>query len=125
MSLFKLHNIIVVRAENGVMYPVPYDFDYSGVVEARYAIPSAGLNLPTVRERLYRGPCVTQDDLTPLLGRLRGMRDDLLGLYDKVPSLDEGYRKGAKNYLDGFFKILEKPGDTKKAFIEGCHRKTM
>jgi hypothetical protein len=125
MSLFKLHNIIVVRAADGVMYPVPYDFDYSGVVNARYAIPAKTLNLSTVRERLYRGPCLTQEDLAPILARLQRMRDDLLGLYDTVPSLDDSYRKGAKSYLDGFFKIIEKPGDAKKAFVEGCNRKTM
>ncbi|HUR32640.1 MAG TPA: hypothetical protein VM032_02525 [Vicinamibacterales bacterium] len=125
MSLAKLHNIITVRAGTGVVYPVPYDFDYSGVVNARYAIPAKALNLPTVRERLYRGPCLTQEDLTPFLTRLKGMREGILSLYDSVPELDQGYRKDAKNYLDEFFKIIDKPGDAKRAFIDGCNRKTM
>jgi hypothetical protein len=125
MSLYKLHNIILVRAANGVTYPVPYDFDYSGVVNARYAVPAQALNLATVRDRLYRGPCLTQEDLTPILARFQAMRDNIMSLYDSIPALDSGYRKDAKNYLDGFFKILEKPGDVKRAFIDGCNRKTM
>ena len=48
MSLAKLHNIILVRASNGTVYPVPYDFDYSGLVNARYAVPAKALNLPTI-----------------------------------------------------------------------------
>jgi hypothetical protein len=125
MSLFKLHNIITVRAANGIVYPVPYDFDYSGVVNARYAIPAKALNLPTVRERMYRGPCLTQDTLTPILTRVAGMRETVLSLYDSIADLDQGYRKDAKNYLEGFFKIIEKPGEAKRAFIDGCNRKTM
>ena len=125
MSLLKLHNIILVRASTGIVYPVPYDFDYSGVVNARYAVPAKALELPTVRERLYRGPCLTQDELSPVLASLGGMRENIMSLYDSIPSLDSGYRKDAKGYLDGFFKIIEKPGDAKRAFIDGCTRKAM
>jgi len=125
MSLLKLHNIILVRASTGIVYPVPYDFDYSGVVNARYAVPAKALNLATVRERLYRGPCLTQTDLAPFLARLGGMRENIMSLYDSVPDLESGYRKDARGYLDGFFKIIDKPGDAKRAFIDGCDRKAM
>ncbi|MEQ1728518.1 MAG: hypothetical protein ABL982_09055 [Vicinamibacterales bacterium] len=125
MSLAKLHNIILVRASNGSVYPVPYDFDYSGLVNARYAIPAKVLNLATVRERLYRGPCLAEENLAPYLTRTRGMRDAVVGLYDQIPNLDAGYRKDARGYLDQFFKIIEKPGDAKRAFIDGCKRSTM
>ena len=125
MSLLKLHNLILVRSSSGITYPVPYDFDYSGVVNARYAVPAQALNLATVRERLYRGPCLTQQDLAPFLTRLGGMREDIMSVYDGVPELDAGYRKDARSYLDGFFKIIEKPGDAKRAFIDGCNRKGM
>lgn len=125
VSLLKLHNLILVRSATGVVYPVPYDFDYSGVVNARYAVPAKQLELATVRERLYRGPCLTQQDLTPFLTRLGGMRENIMSLYDTVPALDNGYRKDARNYLDDFFKIIGKPGDAKRAFIDGCNRKGM
>jgi hypothetical protein len=125
MSLLKLHNLILVRSSSGITYPVPYDFDYSGVVNARYAVPAQALNLATVRERLYRGPCLTQQDLAPFLTRLGGMREDIMSVYDGVPELDAGYRKDRRSYLDGFFKIIEKPGDAKRAFIDGCNRKGM
>jgi hypothetical protein len=125
MSLVKLHNIILVRAATGVVYPVPYDFDYSGLVNARYALPAKALNLSNVRERLYRGPCLKAEELAPLLARMQGQRDAIMALYDTVPALDEGYRKDARGYLDQFFKIIEKPGDVKRAFIDGCNRGTM
>ena len=106
-------------------YPVPYDFDYSGLVNARYAVPAKLLNLPTVRERLYRGPCVTEETLTPHLTRMRAMREAVMAIYDQIPNMDAGYRKDARGYLEQFFKIIEKPGDAKRAFIDGCKRATM
>lgn len=125
MSLAKLHNIVLVRAANGTVYPVPYDFDYSGVVNARYAVPAEALNLPTVRERLYRGPCLKPEDLAPYLTRLKGMREPILALYDTIPQLDQGYRKDAKGYLDQFFKMIDSPGDVRRAFLDRCSRATM
>ena len=53
------------------------------------------------------------------------MRDGVLALYDQIPNLDAGYRKDARGYLEQFFKIIEKPGDAKRAFIDGCKRGTM
>ncbi|MGC4082347.1 MAG: hypothetical protein QM736_09640 [Vicinamibacterales bacterium] len=117
--------MIAVRAANGTVYPVPYDFDYSGIVNARYAVPAAALNLPTVRERMYRGPCLKAEELTPYLSPLQGMRASILGVYDTVPGLDADYRNDARHYLDGFFRMLEKPGDVKRAFLDGCSRATM
>ena len=120
MSVFKLHNIKLVRASSGAVYPVPYDFDYSGLVNARYAVPAAALNLSTVRERVYRGPCRPLEQLAPSLEKMRGLRDAVLGVYDHVPGLDAGYRRDAKGYLDQFFRTLDKPGDVKKAFLDSC-----
>ena len=54
------------------------------------------------------------------------MRENIMSLYDSIPALENGYRKDAKSYLDSFFKIIEKPGDAKRAFIDGCNnRKAM
>lgn len=125
MSLAKLHNIILVRASNGTVYPVPYDFDYSGLVNARYAVPAKALNLPTVRERLYRGPCMTEENIAPYLTRMRSLRDGVMALYDQIPGLDPGYRKDARGYLDQFFRIIDKPGDARRAFVDSCKRSTM
>ena len=125
MSLAKLHNIILVRASNGTVYPVPYDFDYSGLVNARYAVPAKALNLPTVRERLYRGPCMTEENIAPYLTRMRSLRDGVMALYDQIPGLDPGYRKDARGYLDQFFRIIDRPGDARRAFVDSCKRSTM
>ena len=40
---------------------MPYDFDYSGLVNTDYAIPYEGLGLKSVRERRYVGICRSED----------------------------------------------------------------
>ena len=42
---------------------MPFDFDYAGLVDAHYAVTAKALNLPSVRERLYRGPCQSEAEL--------------------------------------------------------------
>ena len=43
--------------------PVPYDFDYSGFVNAPYATPPAGFTTQNVRQRVYRGYCTPRAHL--------------------------------------------------------------
>jgi hypothetical protein len=122
VSITSLHNVIVVRLRDGTSYLVPYDFDYSGVVDAQYAVPASTLRLSSVRERLYRGPCHTPEALEPVLQRFRAARSELLAVYDAVPSLKPGYVAEAKKYLDQFFRTIDNPASVKRSFIDGCDR---
>jgi hypothetical protein len=124
VSLYRLHNIRLVRDPAGHTYPVPYDFDYSGLVNARYAIPDKQFNLASVRERLYLGPCRTPEELEPVLARFRSVREPVLALYDRVPNLDAGYRKDARGYLEQFFRLIDRPENVKRTFVDACRRRT-
>ncbi len=63
MSVITFHNVVAVQMPTGVVHPVPYDFDYSGLVNASYAAPAPGLGITTVRDRLFRGPCRTAEEM--------------------------------------------------------------
>src|SRR5205823_11076206 len=54
MSIVTQHNFKFVQLPDGSVYPIPYDFDYSGLVDAAYALPPPGLHITTVRDRVYR-----------------------------------------------------------------------
>jgi hypothetical protein len=123
VSIRSLHNIRAVLKPDGTRYPVPYDFDYSGVVDAAYAEPNPMLSLASVRTRLYLGPCHPPGVLNAYVGILRGKRETLLTVYDTVPMLTPKYREDAKQYLDGFFRGTATPGGVKKAFIDGCGKR--
>src|SRR6476620_1912810 len=126
MSMYLLHNVVLVQTPKKTVYPVPYDFDYSGLVDARYAIPAKQFNITSVRDRIYRGPCRSAAELQTFFEKFNELKPKIMAIFDSVPGMDAGYRKDAQKYLEGFYSTISKPGDGKKAFIdEGNNRAGM
>jgi hypothetical protein len=121
-SIIALHNVIMLDDAKGVRYTVPYDFDYSGLVNAHYAVPFKGLGLVSVQDRLYRGPCKTEAELEPALKPFREKKEELLALPASLTTLglDDGSRKYTEKYLGEFFEIIGNPGKLKKNLVTGC-----
>ena len=123
-SLYALHNIRLVRTPAKKVYLVPYDFDLSGLVHTSYAIPDRALGIQSVRDRLYRGPCLTPAALESVLDPFRVRRAEMIALYDSIPELDGDSRRDAKDYLDSFYRSIDRQGDVKRTFIDGqCSKK--
>ena len=118
-SLWSLHNVRMMLSPDGRYVPVPYDFDWSGVVYARYAKPDPRLGIKTVQDRLYRGPCVTAADLAPVFAKFNENRAAIAALYARLP-LDEGYRRRAADYYQEFYEIIGDPRQVKREIIESC-----
>ena len=122
VSILKLHNVKLIVNQARTIYPVPYDFDFSGLVGAPYAHPDPKLGIATVQDRLYRGPCRSEAELEPILGRFRGQKAEIMALYDSLPDLTPSSRKQARSYLEEFYSIVERKDRVKKAFVDGCVR---
>jgi hypothetical protein len=54
VSILRLHNVKLMVNQARTIVPVPYDFDFSGLVDAPYANPDPKLGIVSVRERSYR-----------------------------------------------------------------------
>lgn len=80
--------------------PVPYDFDFSGLVNAPYAVAPDGKT--SVRDRNYQGFCVHNGEALAMAATFRSQREPLLAVLGQVP-LDEPVRRRAAAFLDGFF----------------------
>src|SRR5687767_14734033 len=119
-SLAALHNVRLVRQQNGNYLPVLYDMDFTGLVSTKYSIPDSRLGIRSVKDRLYRGPCKEPQELAAFLGTYRDNKDAILKLYDETPGLDARYRNDAKNWLTQWFKLLDSPRDAKWMFKDNC-----
>jgi hypothetical protein len=119
-SILTLHNVVILRDARGVRYAVPYDFDYSGLVAAHYAVPAKELGLASVRDRLYRGPCKTEGEVEQALQPFKDKRAELRALPASLPDLDDGHRKSTEKYLDEFFELIGRPDRVKKLFVTDC-----
>ena len=86
---------------------VPYDFDYSGLVDAPYAVPPEGLPINDVRQRNYRGYCLHLAQARALAAQLSSRRGEFLGLFATIPGLSPGTQAKAAGYLQGFFADVD------------------
>jgi hypothetical protein len=115
------HNIVPYQRADGMLVPVPYDFDSSGIVNAPYALPDQRLKINTVRERLYRGTrCEPAVDLEPRFAKFDAVRPQLLELFSTSSGLDSGVARGATSYVEGFFAVRADPKKVERAFRSGC-----
>jgi hypothetical protein len=96
------------RASTGLV-TVPYDFDLSGLVDAPYALPPAGINVSNVRVRLYRGFCADNDQAQAFAASLSERRVSIIAILDQTPQLSDSNRKKADDYLGAFFDQIGSP----------------
>ena len=120
MSIWTLHNVRLVQKPNRTLMAVPYDFDLSGFVHAPYAIPDRRLGLRSVVDRMYRGPCRTTDEFDGAAAAFRAKRADMLALVDSMRDLEPAMRGEVKEYVEGFFRTIDKPESIKTSFVDGC-----
>jgi hypothetical protein len=119
-SIMALHNVKLVQTRALTIYPVTYDFDYSGLVNTGYGAVDKRLGLSSVRERLYRGPCKTMQEFTPVLDRITAKKGEVLALIDQIPDMKPPRRNDARTYLGEFFSTASNPGKAKRAFVDNC-----
>lgn len=114
------HNIRLIYqkdTQKDYPYPVPYDFDYCGIVNAEYAVPPDMLNLENIRQRLYRGYPRTMEELTKTLDIFREKKEKIYSLIKGFELLNTFSRKEMIKYLDEFYDTINDPKEVKSVFI--------
>jgi hypothetical protein len=119
-SIWTLHNVVIVTDKTRKFYPVPYDFDLSGMVHAPYAAPDPRLSLRSVTDRLYRGPCRTLEEFSAAAEPFRARKNEMLAAIDAVGELSMTHRNEMKDYLESFFRRIDTPQSIKRTFVDGC-----
>ena len=119
-SAFGQHNIALLRTANGRVIPLPYDFDFSGLVYTKYGAPPPGLGLTSQRQRLYRGICHPDLNWDALFQKFIDTREQVFGLLDSTPGLSRRSQKSTRRYLQEFYEIIESPEQRHKKIIDAC-----
>jgi len=102
-SMPGLHNVTVYRQAD-TLRAVPYDFDWSGTINAVYARPDARLHILSVRTRVYRGICQEDSVIAPVLERFEALRDSISTVYRAVPGLEPRNVERAIHYYGEFYE---------------------
>lgn len=115
------HNIDLIQEQPGIPpVPVPYDFDWCGLVDSPYAVPSEKLDLRNVRERLFRGICRTEQELDPVFNEFRNLEEKVYGLIGSLPRFQDDEKERTLEYIREFYRILESPPAVRREFINNC-----
>ena len=104
----------------GLITPVPYDLDSSGLVNAHYAAPPAALRVRDVTDRLYRGFCAHNGEVPGVLQEFRALQPQFMAMIENEPRLNERTRKEASRYLADFYEELETDKDVQRKLIGNC-----
>jgi hypothetical protein len=121
-SVPESHNIALFRHGNGTVFAIPYDFDYSGLVNAEYAEPPDFLHLRTVRSRKFRGFCWPGMDWDGIFSRFVAIRPEMIRLLEDLPGLGRGRVRDTTWYLNRFYETIESPRKRQRAIIDACRQ---
>lgn len=119
------HNVKLLKlkdAQKIYPIPVPYDFDYSGIVDALYAIPGETLGLKSVKERYFLGPCRDAGSYQETIKSFQNRKVEIYELVSSFEYLSEKQRKTVINYLDEFFKGVQNPGYVENFILSTCQK---
>ncbi len=107
-SIAMNRNLKMVKPLDGKNWkPVPYDFDFSGLVDASYALPNVQLGLSSIQDRLYLGMPITDTELEYLFSYFRSKKDALIQVVKECEPLSRSGRNEVINYLEGFFLRID------------------
>ncbi len=123
-SVPKRHNVKIFsqinseRPDLGMI--VPYDFDYTGLVNADYAIPVEELGIESVRERLYVGICRSEETFINALKEFSDKKEEFFRVINEFPYLNERSKREVIQYLNGFFKEFDKRNTIVYQLLKDC-----
>jgi hypothetical protein len=101
---------------------IPYDFDYTGFVNAHYAVPPEGLGIQNVRQRMYLGMCRDDNAYLNALKEFRDKKDSFYRIINEFTLLNERDRKDLTKFLDEFYAEIEKNNSILKSFANTCKK---
>ncbi len=120
-SIKALHNITLLEmATFAPPIPVPFDFDFSGFVDAPYALPAEHLPISSVKERHYNGYCRTDQEFNEVFGYFISKKDTIEKTIETFYYLPEKQRSDLRKYIDDFFDTIQSETKRKSKIVSKC-----
>ncbi|MFT4668094.1 MAG: hypothetical protein ACI8YQ_001640 [Polaribacter sp.] len=109
-NLSKQHNLklLVEDGKYGPL-PVPYDFDFAGLVDAPYAKPYPTLPIKNVKQRFFQYRGKKNADFSPTYDLFNTKKAEIMRLHTDFNLLDESVKREMTSYLSAFFDLIEAP----------------
>ncbi len=117
-SIPNRHNLGFIAAPqySGIV-PVPYDFDYSGLVQTSYAVPHESLPIKSVGERYFQGRNVTEEEALAAARFFISKRKEIIERCTTTSHLEDKTKKAVERFLVYFFEQIEDEKRVKRIFV--------
>lgn len=104
----------------GEIYAVPYDFDFSALVNAAYSKPrGAGEEAPASR-RYYKGICFTEEQFKEAFEFFRQRKPVFISIINNQELLSKSNRRHILNYINEFYAIIRSRYLFKENILSVC-----
>jgi hypothetical protein len=100
--------------------PVPYDFDFTGFVNAHYATPNETFPIGSVKERYFVGPCRDRASYDSAIAAMQAVRDEIESTIWAFDYLNEEDRFDMIGYVESFFNTAENERFIDREISETC-----
>ena len=117
------HNSLLIGASGSSsanLVPVPYDWDFSGLVDTPYATAPDSIRVSSVRQRRYRGFCRFNAEARAAIASVRAQQAPLMATFAAVPGMDPRTVKKATGYLGGFFADIATDAGAEAKLLKTC-----
>ena len=121
----EMHNMELFQRPPHEYATVPFDFDFSGIINARYANPDPSLDLRSVRDRMFRGICPDDtgrpvEEYEAVYQEFRDKQEALYDLWRNLEGLEGERLERTLDYLDDFYEILNDQRQVQVRMINQC-----
>jgi hypothetical protein len=104
------HNVQILKSLNfdptGLCIAIPHDFDWTGLVNPPYAIPTEEVGTENVRERKFVGVCRSKEAFSKDLDIFLAKKEEFYKVINEFPYITQKVKKDIIDYLNGFFDQL-------------------
>ncbi len=122
-SIAGLHNTKLIKSKDfghELPFAVPYDFDYSGFVNASYAVNVLDPKIESVKIRMFVGVCFTEEEYLTGIQKFIDHKNEIYAVINDFELLEYKHRKNIISYIDEFYKTLEQPNFYEKYVLSNC-----
>lgn len=121
-SIRALHNVVLLFKDDEHI-PTARDFDWSGAVNTRYAVPNPILKIRTVTQRVMRGYCTDAAEYEKVFALFKEKKDAIYAQYKDdlmAPIMKPEVVARTLKYFDEFYATIENPRNAKRAIVDAC-----
>jgi len=117
-----LHNIELVTLDPlSPPIPVPYDFDWAGLVEAPYRNSLRDSLESFNADRFYKGICGSRKEFIALFDLFEEKKDEVFKLYQEFELLDIEHKAKIIHSISSFYGMIERPGNAIQILRRDCN----